>query len=174
MDAGDRGVMKMALTSVSAMVAETTTFPIDLLKTRLQLHGESMRSARPASTIRIALQVARNDGVWGMYRGLSPAIFRHTFYTPTRIIVYEHLRDNFVRSPDHSLSFYSKAVIGGISGAIAQVFITELIFSTCIGTASCICNSSFLYIHGIAFIFILEANGIYEQSENLCSFTSRS
>lgn len=121
MDAGDRGVMKMAVTSVSAMVAETTTFPIDLLKTRLQLHGESMRSARPASTIRIALQVARNDGVLGMYRGLSPAIFRHTFYTPTRIIVYEHLRDNFVRSPDHSLPFYSKAVIGGISGAIAQV-----------------------------------------------------
>ncbi|KAH6824859.1 Mitochondrial substrate carrier family protein [Perilla frutescens var. hirtella] len=121
MDAGDRGVKKVAVTSVSAMVAETTTFPIDLLKTRLQLHGESVQSVRPASAFRIALQIARNDGVLGMYRGLSPAIFRHMFYTPTRIVGYEHLRSNFVRSHDHSLPFYTKAVIGGISGAIAQV-----------------------------------------------------
>lgn len=129
MDAGDRGVTKMAVTSVAAMVAETTTFPIDLLKTHLQLHGESVQSVRPASAFRIALQIARNDGVLGMYRGLSPAVFRHMFYTPTRIVGYEHLRNKFVRSSDRSLPLYSKAVIGGISGAIAQVFISWFCYS---------------------------------------------
>ncbi|KAL1551053.1 Mitochondrial uncoupling protein 3 [Salvia divinorum] len=121
MDAGDRGVKKMAVTSIAAMVAETATFPIDLLKTRLQLHGECVQSAGPASAFRIALETARNDGVLGMYRGLSPAVFRHMFYTPTRIVGYEHLRNKFVRSSDRPLPFYGKAVIGGISGAIAQV-----------------------------------------------------
>ncbi|KAL8518665.1 hypothetical protein ACS0TY_009856 [Phlomoides rotata] len=121
MDAGDRDLKKIMLTSVSAMVAETTTFPIDLLKTRLQLHGESMQSVRPTSAFRMGFQIARNDGFLGMYKGLPPAIFRHMFYTPTRIVGYEHLRNTFVQSSDHSLSFYSKAVIGGASGAIAQV-----------------------------------------------------
>ncbi|MCI74470.1 mitochondrial-like uncoupling protein 3-like, partial [Trifolium medium] len=35
------------------MVAESTTFPIDLIKTRLQLHGESLSSSRPTSAFRI-------------------------------------------------------------------------------------------------------------------------
>ncbi|KAK6139383.1 hypothetical protein DH2020_026891 [Rehmannia glutinosa] len=121
MNAGDHDVRKIMLTSLAAIVSETATFPIDLLKTRLQLHGESMHSVRPASAYRMAFQIARNDGVFGMYKGLSPAIFRHMFYTPTRIVGYEHLRNIFAQSSDHSLPFYSKAVIGGISGAIAQV-----------------------------------------------------
>ncbi|KAL2226155.1 UNVERIFIED_CONTAM: Mitochondrial uncoupling protein 3 [Sesamum indicum] len=122
MNAGDRDVKKILLTSLSAMVAETATFPVDLLKTRLQLHGESIQSVRPASAFRMALDVTRTDGVLGMYKGLSPAIFRHMFYTPIRIVGYEHLRNSFVQSSDNSLPFYSKAVIGGISGAIAQFY----------------------------------------------------
>ncbi|KAG8383075.1 hypothetical protein BUALT_Bualt05G0146900 [Buddleja alternifolia] len=120
-NADHRDGKKILLTSLSAMAAETTTFPIDLLKTRLQLHGESTQSARPSSAFRIAVQIAKNDGVSGMYKGLSPAVFRHMFYTPIRIVGYERLRGVFARSSDDSLSFCSKAVIGGISGAIAQV-----------------------------------------------------
>lgn len=125
--AGDRDSKKLMLTSLSAMVAETITFPIDLLKTRLQLHGESMQSVRPASAYRIAVEIARNDGVLNMYRGLAPSIFRHMFYTPIRIVGYEHLRKTVVQSSDsdHPLSFYSKALIGGTSGAIAQVTIYD-------------------------------------------------
>ncbi|GER47246.1 mitochondrial carrier protein, partial [Striga asiatica] len=121
MNAGDRGVRKIILTSLAASAAETATFPIDLLKTRLQLHGESTPSVRPASACRMALQIARNDGFFGMYKGLSPAIFRHMLYTPTRIVGYEYLRNRIAQSTDRALPFYSKAVIGGISGAIAQV-----------------------------------------------------
>lgn len=158
MDAGDRGVKKLAVTSVAAMAAETTTFPVDLLKTRLQLHGESMQSVRPASALRIALQIARNDGVLGMYRGLSPAIFRHMFYTPTRIVGYEHLRNSFVRSSDRPLPFYGKAVIGGISGAIAQVFITFICIFDCLDNriffARGVLNSPYLRTHRFASVVL--------------------
>ncbi|KAL6547079.1 Mitochondrial uncoupling protein 3 [Orobanche minor] len=80
-----------------------------------------MKSVGPASGYRMAFQIARNDGILGMYKGLSPAIFRHMFYTPTRIVGYEYLRSFIAQSPDHTLPFYSKAVTGGISGAIAQI-----------------------------------------------------
>lgn len=119
---------KIALTSLSAAVAETATFPIDLIKTRLQLHGESLSYARPASTARVVSDILRNDGVSGLYKGLSPAIVRHLFYTPIRIVGYEYLRNAFAPS-DHSLSLSSKALIGGISGVIAQVYTYVFIYT---------------------------------------------
>ncbi|GLT98430.1 hypothetical protein SLE2022_159350 [Rubroshorea leprosula] len=113
---------KIVLTSLSAMVAETTTFPIDLTKTRLQLHGEShllsSASERPTNAFRVASEIISQQGILGLYKGLSPAIIRHLFYTPIRIVGYENLR-NFV-TPDGSLSLSTKALVGGISGVIAQ------------------------------------------------------
>lgn len=111
---------KIVLTSLSAMVAETSTFPIDLTKTRLQLYGEShpLSSARPTNAFRVASEIIFQSGISGLYSGLSPAIIRHLFYTPIRIVGYENLR-NFVGS-DGSPSLSTKALVGGISGAIAQ------------------------------------------------------
>ncbi|PSS28756.1 Mitochondrial uncoupling protein [Actinidia chinensis var. chinensis] len=116
----ERAHTKVLLTSLSAMAAETTTFPIDMTKTRLQLHGESLSSARPTSAFGVATDILRREGPLGLYKGLTPAIIRHLFYTPIRIVGYEHLRNTFVPN-DRSLSLSSKALIGGISGVIAQV-----------------------------------------------------
>ncbi|KAK8522883.1 hypothetical protein V6N12_056576 [Hibiscus sabdariffa] len=114
--------IQILLTSLSAMVAETSTFPIDLTKTRLQLHGESQplssSTRRPTNAFRVAAAIVRDQSVLGLYQGLSPAILRHLFYTPIRIVGYENLR-NLVSS-DGSLSLPSKALVGGISGVIAQ------------------------------------------------------
>lgn len=113
---------KIGLTSLSAMVAETTTFPIDLTKTRLQLH----RDSRPTSAFRVVAGIVRRQGLLGLYQGLSPAIIRHMLYTPIRIVGYENLRD--LVAVDGSFSFASKALVGGISGAIAQVAHSSLLF----------------------------------------------
>ncbi|XP_057422551.1 mitochondrial uncoupling protein 3-like [Lotus japonicus] len=116
----DSTTTTLVLSSLSATVAETITFPIDLIKTRLQLHRESLSSSCHTSTFRIGLNVIREQGPLGLYKGLSPAIIRHLFYTPIRIVGYEHLRS--VVSPDNgSLSMIGKAFVGGISGSLAQV-----------------------------------------------------
>ncbi|GAA0183635.1 secondary carrier transporter [Lithospermum erythrorhizon] len=112
-----RKTEKIAVASLSATLAETTTFPIDLLKTRLQLHGEST----PISSPQIISQVLKNEGILGLYKGLSPAIVRHLFYTPIRIIGYEYLRNASQPSDHGSLSLVRKGLIGGVSGVIAQV-----------------------------------------------------
>lgn len=100
------------------MVAETTTFPIDLTKTRLQLHGEFNSVARPTNALRIVSEIVRGEGALGLYKGLLPAILRHLMYTPIRIVGYEQLR-NSVCGDKSSLT--EKAAVGGVSGMIAQV-----------------------------------------------------
>ncbi|KAL5722900.1 Mitochondrial uncoupling protein 3 [Ranunculus cassubicifolius] len=109
----EKSSAKIAITSLSAMVAETTTFPIDITKTRLQLYGIS---THPTTAYRVASEIFKTQGFLGLYKGLSPAILRHMFYTPIRIVGYEHLR-NFL--PNDSV--LGKAFVGGTSGVIAQL-----------------------------------------------------
>ncbi|KAM1065442.1 hypothetical protein FF2_020789 [Malus domestica] len=113
---------KILLASVSAMVAETTTFPVDLTKTRLQLHGESVSvgSTGRTNAFRVTSEIVREQGPVGLYKGLSPAILRHLFYTPIRIVGYEQLRSS-LKSDGGSLSLPAKALSGGISGVVAQL-----------------------------------------------------
>ncbi|XP_071717098.1 mitochondrial uncoupling protein 3 [Rutidosis leptorrhynchoides] len=112
-------INKIALASLSAMVAETTTFPIDITKTRLQLQSPD----RPSSAFQIVTGIVRKQGFTGLYKGLSPAVIRHIFYTPIRTVGYEQLRHAVVTNHDAnpSLSLPIKAIIGGVSGVIAQV-----------------------------------------------------
>ncbi|KAI3779190.1 hypothetical protein L2E82_08777 [Cichorium intybus] len=109
-----KAVNKIALASLSAMVAETTTFPIDITKTRLQLHSISLLTTRPISAFQVAADIVRNEG------GLQnlPA---GPVYTPIRTVGYEQLRHAFTTDDNNSLSLPSKALIGGVSGVIAQV-----------------------------------------------------
>lgn len=37
--------------------------------------------------------IVRSQGVSGLYRGVTPAMLRHVAYSPTRILVYESLRE---------------------------------------------------------------------------------
>ncbi|KAL6650802.1 hypothetical protein ACP70R_009727 [Stipagrostis hirtigluma subsp. patula] len=113
-EGGRRGTLaKVSLSSVSAAAAEAATYPIDAVKTRLQLH----RSGGGGGVIRVAGELVR-DG--GLYRGLSPAVLRHLMYTPLRIVGYEHLRSSLAGG-GREVGLVEKALAGGVSGIAAQV-----------------------------------------------------
>ncbi|KAH9606798.1 hypothetical protein KSS87_001108 [Heliosperma pusillum] len=116
---------KIIVASFSAMAAETATFPIDITKTRLQLYNPTNSVNSPLSNInafKVAFNIVKNDGFLGLYNGLSPALVRHLFYTPIRIVGYEQLRNSLVVFNDFGdVSLFSKAFVGGLSGVIAQV-----------------------------------------------------
>ncbi|PUZ47390.1 hypothetical protein GQ55_7G160700 [Panicum hallii var. hallii] len=114
---GRRGTLaKVSLSSVSAAMAEASTYPLDALKTRLQLH-RSPGGAGGGGVIRVAAELARDGGV---YRGFSPAVLRHLMYTPLRIVGYEHLRSTLA-SGGREAGVAEKALAGGLSGVSAQV-----------------------------------------------------
>ena len=108
---------KVSLSSFSAAAAEASTFPIDALKIRLQLHRSPGSGGGGGGVLRVAGELVR-DG--GLYRGLSPAILRHLFYTPLRIVGYEHLRASLA-SGGQEVGLLEKAIAGGVSGVAAQV-----------------------------------------------------
>ena len=85
---------KFGLTGLSAMTAESATFPVDMCKTRMQLSGEGVGGARQ-SIFGAAAEIVRREGPLGLYAGVSPAICRHIPYTGSRVGLYESLRGRF-------------------------------------------------------------------------------
>lgn len=116
--------LRLGLTAASAMASESVTFPIDITKTRLQLQGEmgATAGAPKRGAISMAISIGKEEGIAGLYRGLSPALLRHVFYTSIRIVAYENLRTALSHGEHpENLSVAKKAFIGGTSGIIGQV-----------------------------------------------------
>ncbi|CAM6090146.1 unnamed protein product [Calypogeia fissa] len=114
--------LRLVLTSAAAVVSEAATFPIDTTKTRLQLQGEGGQVGVKRGAFGMVMNIVKEEGIVGLYRGLSPAVLRHTFYTSIRIVTYEQLRDGLHKGDDqHDISAARKALIGGASGMFGQM-----------------------------------------------------
>ncbi|KAK6157646.1 hypothetical protein DH2020_011894 [Rehmannia glutinosa] len=80
--AGDRRSLKEIIYDASAgaaagAIAATFVCPLDVIKTRLQVHGlpEMQSSGRRGSVILVSLQtIVQNEGLKGLYRGLTPTL----------------------------------------------------------------------------------------------------
>lgn len=89
----------------SALIAETITYPLDYVKTQMQLNT-SRKS------------VVKNIKYNQIYNGLTPALKRHMTYTTMRINIYDNIRNNqFVEN-----NILNKIIIGGTAGGVSQFF----------------------------------------------------
>lgn len=107
----------LIFSAVAASCAETATYPLDFLKTRLQLNT----SPAPQGLLSTAVSVVRHEGVQGLYAGLSPAVFRHVPYTGVRVAFFEALKEwNMGKPPGEAIQLPSLMLFGFTSGALGQ------------------------------------------------------
>lgn len=112
---------RLAATGVAAATAEALTFPIDIVKTRLQLQGEMQKRTSTTGAFRTAAQIIRQEGIGGLYAGVSPAVMRHIPYSGTRIMVFESLRSGMPLPLDSTvLATVTKMGMGLVAGATGQ------------------------------------------------------
>jgi len=104
---------KLLLINCSSLVSESFTFPIDSVKTRMQVATVQVGSF---STIK---SVLADEGIKGFYKGLPPAILRHWVYTAARISLYEDFRTRFA-GEGGEVNFLKKFAMGAASGGIGQ------------------------------------------------------
>lgn len=81
--------------AAAGAIAATFMCPLDVIKTRLQVHGlpEGTHSGRRGSIIIISLQnILKNEGLKGLYRGLSPTLLALLPNWAVYFAVYERLK----------------------------------------------------------------------------------
>ncbi|XP_025746517.1 mitochondrial uncoupling protein 4 isoform X1 [Callorhinus ursinus] len=125
---------KFLLSGCAATVAELATFPLDLIKTRLQMQGEaalarlgdSARESAPyRGMVRTALGIIQEEGFLKLWQGVTPAIYRHIVYSGGRMVTYEHLREVvFGKSEDKHYPLW-KSVIGGMMAGVVGQFLAN-------------------------------------------------
>lgn len=99
------------------MSAAVTTHPIDLVKVRLMMDARSGNRENP---IRVAVNIVRNDGLLGLYKGLSASLLRQATYSMTRFGVYGPIKDA-ITGPEKTPSAWQKITSGMLAGAIGAI-----------------------------------------------------
>ena len=114
---------KYVLSVSAACVAEVVTYPLDLVKTRLQMQGEGVRAlgeGRYRGTVRTLLGVVREEGVTRLWQGVTPGMARHVVYSGLRMNLYDLLRRERRSRVETEMGLLDRAVMGMVAGGLAQ------------------------------------------------------
>lgn len=119
----DTTVRKYAMSVGAASIAEAVTYPLDLTKTRLQLQGEvaaGEHTTQYRGMFKTAFGVVREEGVFMLWRGMLPALYRHAIYTGMRMTVYEEVRNSLQRQNKDGFPLWKKVLAGMTAGGMGQ------------------------------------------------------
>ena len=83
------------------------------------LHTVKGSAAPQRGAFGMGIYILQQEGVRGLYRGLSPGILRHLVYSSSRICLYENFRHR-LKTQDGDLPLHLRAAAGGMAGLIGQ------------------------------------------------------
>ncbi|KAK3102440.1 hypothetical protein FSP39_011400 [Pinctada imbricata] len=120
------------LAGVSNMSGASVTNPIDVIKIRMQLENELVkqkgldviRNRYYDGFLKGGLQIVRDEGVLGLYKGLLPSLMREGSYSTIRMGAYEPLKVLFGATDPAHTPLWKKICAGAISGTIGSSIAT--------------------------------------------------
>jgi len=104
--------------------AALITHPIDLIKVRKQLLGEQIKGVK-TNSFTIGVEIVKQEGFFGLYKGLSASLMRQFTYSSARIGSYPFIKDLFHKDKTKPLYLYIKVISAMIAG----------VFGSCVGSA---------------------------------------
>ncbi|ONK63280.1 uncharacterized protein A4U43_C07F13340 [Asparagus officinalis] len=111
--------------AAAGMLAATFVCPLDVIKTRFQVHGLPKlgnSSVKGSLIIGSLEQIVQKEGVRGMYRGLSPTVLALLPNWAVYFTVYEQLKDLlYSNDGDHQLSVGANMIAASGAGAATTI-----------------------------------------------------
>ena len=68
--------MSLTCGSIAGLVSSTATFPLDLIRRRMQLQGQGGRQVQYTSYGHAFSTVIRREGLTGLYHGILPEYYK--------------------------------------------------------------------------------------------------
>ncbi|KAI5310656.1 putative mitochondrial 2-oxoglutarate/malate carrier protein [Ascosphaera atra] len=109
---------------LAGMTATAVIQPVDMIKVRLQLAGEGVKTGPKPSAFSVTRSIIASGRVLDLYTGLSAGLLRQAVYTTARLGFF----DTFItatktraESSGRSLSFGERAMAGFAAGGLAAM-----------------------------------------------------
>ncbi|KAA8546740.1 hypothetical protein F0562_003169 [Nyssa sinensis] len=141
------GVKGFVEGGIASIIAGCSTHPLDLIKVRMQLQGETNAPKPAAQTLRPALafhttspghihvprpppapvrmgpvavgiRIVQQDGAAALFSGVSATILRQTLYSTTRMGLYDILKQKWTDPSTGNMPLARKIAAGLFAGAI--------------------------------------------------------
>ncbi|CAM8985766.1 hypothetical protein QQ045_006439 [Rhodiola kirilowii] len=135
------GVKGFVEGGIASIVAGCSTHPLDLIKVRMQLQGESSAAPNPAprpalafqhagvqgvklappikiGPVATAVQIVQKQGFTGLFSGVSATVLRQTLYSTTRMGLYDIMKTKWTDPETKVMPLTHKIGAGLIAGAI--------------------------------------------------------
>ena len=109
---------------LAGMAATTCIQPIDMIKVRLQLAGEGVRTGPRPSAFRVTRDIIAGGKVLDLYTGLSAGLLRQAVYTTARMGFFETFIKTLNKNAEEAgrkVSFGERAGAGLAAGGIAAM-----------------------------------------------------
>ncbi|XP_054851162.1 mitochondrial 2-oxoglutarate/malate carrier protein [Eublepharis macularius] len=110
--------VKFLFGGLAGMAATVFVQPLDLVKNRMQLSGEGAKTKEYKTSFHAVGSILRQEGVRGIYTGLSAGLLRQATYTTTRLGIYTILFEKLTGEDGRPPNFFMKALIGMTAGAV--------------------------------------------------------
>uniref|UniRef100_A0A8C1KMX6 Mitochondrial 2-oxoglutarate/malate carrier protein n=1 Tax=Cyprinus carpio TaxID=7962 RepID=A0A8C1KMX6_CYPCA len=109
--------IKFLFGGLAGMGATVFVQPLDLVKNRMQLSGQGSKAREYRTSFHAVASILRNEGIGGIYTGLSAGLLRQATYTTTRLGIYTVLFERMSKADGTPPNFFMKAFIGMTAGA---------------------------------------------------------
>lgn len=109
---------------LSGMVATTVIQPIDMIKVRLQLAGEGVKTGPKSTPITVTKELLAQGKVLDLYTGLSAGLLRQAVYTTARLGFFDTFMKRLqVRAENNGtkIGFAERAGSGLAAGGLAAL-----------------------------------------------------
>lgn len=121
-------VMRAALPFINGglagMTATTCIQPVDMIKVRLQLAGEGMRTGPRPTVMGVTREVIAQGRVLDLYTGLSAGLLRQAVYTTARMgffDTFQTMLEQRAKNNDRKVTFAERGAAGLSAGGLAAM-----------------------------------------------------
>ncbi|OOQ90514.1 dicarboxylate transporter [Penicillium brasilianum] len=101
----------------ASCMAVMVSHPFDLIKVRMQTVAEGAKQ----NSVRTGIQIIHNEGVRGLYHGLSAGLMRSLTYGASRIALYEELKQSANKS-EKPITTPMLTMMAAASGFVGAIF----------------------------------------------------
>ncbi|KAA8565699.1 hypothetical protein MFRU_006g02640 [Monilinia fructicola] len=109
---------------LAGMTATTVIQPIDMIKVRLQLAGEGIRTGPKANPLSVTREILASGKALDLYTGLSAGLLRQAVYTTARLGFFDSFMNALsIRSKANNttIGFKERAAAGLTAGGLAAM-----------------------------------------------------